>query len=186
MMNAGRVLLTVFVVLCTWCGSPSAFAQKVNRVFDIIITDQEGSKNRLKIGVDGEATIGFDKDLDEWPIPPVPPSPFFDIRILDPDRRRGEFAGLDSYADIRPYVSASQRDTFYVRYQPNQDSYPCVFSWPADLGKSFEGATLLHTTKEGLTDVDMLKQTSVELDQWGQNTAIIILRGPRNPQNDSQ
>jgi hypothetical protein len=129
--------------------------------FTVVLTaqDSENHRHSITFGFHPDATYGFDQQFGETPIPPVPSIPAFDVRFLDPFSRK-QFPGDGAYRDIRPFVSAAQSDTFFVRGQPANVSYPLTFFWPKGLGKHFERILLRYRKDGSVSMIDMTKQTS--------------------------
>jgi len=146
--------------------------------FTVVLTAQDAENHRHSIifGFHPEATYGFDSRFDEMPIPPVPTVPAFDIRFLDPLMRK-QYAGDGAYVDIRPFVSSAQTDTFYVRGQPANESYPLTFSWPKGLGKYFDTIVLRYKKGGSFHTIDMKEQTTFVLTGEEINSFEIITSG---------
>jgi hypothetical protein len=102
--------------------------------------------------------------------------PAFDVRFLDPLMRK-QHAGDGAYIDIRRHVSRTQRDTFYVRAQPANRSYPLSFSWPENLGSTFTSIFLKYQHGESSRELDMTRTTRLELGEDGPETIMIITSG---------
>lgn len=137
--------------------------------------DGENHKHTIYFGFHPEATYGFDHKFDEMPIPPVPTVPAFDVRFLDPFNRK-QYAGDGAYVDIRPFVLAEQKDTFYVRGQPANQSFPLTFSWSKGLEKYFESILLRFERDGSIQVIDMTKQTSFVMTE-GMSSFEIITSG---------
>ncbi len=138
--------------------------------------DAYGHAHTIVLGIDSRATYGFDAELEEMPVPPVPVSTVFDVRFLDPDGRK-QYPYETSYRDFRPYVYPSQRDTFHVRFQPAASYYPMIITWTRDATRDFEQATMV--VDEGGTErkIDMISEHRAKL--MSGSRLMIITRGPR-------
>ncbi len=138
-----------------------------------IATDSKGSQFSLTYGNDPDATDGFDLGLGEVPIPPPPPPDILEMRFLDqPGRPR--VPGDGSYVDIRPFRSAAQVDTFFVRFQVSADAFPVTFGWDgiADCDSMF----VEIRNDEDLTRVNMAAQTSLSLEENRQESKLMIIK----------
>jgi hypothetical protein len=131
------VLLLLFQIILAGPALGQVSVQVPLTMRDII-----GHRHTIVFGIDSKATYGFDADLNEMPIPPVPGVPAFDIRFLDPDGRK-QYPFEGAYTDLRPYVSPSQRDTFHVGFQPAAQKYPMYAKWSLSDLRSFDDATLI-------------------------------------------
>jgi hypothetical protein len=159
----------------------SASQAQDSAVVVLHVADREGNANTVRIGVHALASTGFDASLGEYPIPPVPDVPAFDIRVLDPLRQKGRLAGFDGYVDYRPMRSPTQLDTFVVRAQPTLEFYPMTFSWPREVKDLFGRATLAYRAGNGFREVDMRSTTSIALDSIPGNRVFIVLGRPSLP-----
>lgn len=138
--------------------------------------DGENHKHTIYFGFHPEGTYGFDSGFDEMPIPPVPTVPAFDIRFLDPLMRK-QYAGDGAYVDIRPFVSSTQKDTFYVRGQPANRSFPLTFSWPKGLGQYFKAILLRYRKNGSMQTIDMTKHTMFVMTEEVSSSFEIITSG---------
>jgi hypothetical protein len=159
----------------------SASQAQDSAVVVLHIADREGNANDVRIGVHALASMGFDASLGEFPIPPVPDVPAFDIRVLDPLRQKGRLAGFDGYVDYRPLRSPAQLDTFVVRAQPTLEFYPMTFSWTPEIKDLFGQATLAYRAGDGFREIDMRSTKSVALDSIPGNRVFIVLGRPSLP-----
>lgn len=143
----------------------------------IIIADSGGRKFAISLGVNPEATEGFDAQLGERPIPPPPDVAAFDIRFLDPQNRKTPYPGHGSYLDLRPYRSRTQVDTFYVRFQPRDQAYPMLISWPVKIREVVDSAFVIINTGEGLQRTNMLQEHHLRVTESSVHTCMVILYG---------
>jgi hypothetical protein len=142
----------------------------------LTVEDREYHKHTIYFGFHPKATYGFDDGLGETPIPPVPTVPAFDVRFLDPHLRK-QFPGDGAYHDIRKYVSRNQTDTFYVRVQPANRSFPVIVSWPEKLGQFFRKIVLMYSSHGTSYVIDMTTRTRLTLEEDEQNSFMIITSG---------
>jgi len=142
----------------------------------ITASDAESHKHTLYLGFHPGATYGFDRLLGEVPIPPVPAVQTFDVRLLDPFHRK-QFPGDGAYIDIRQFVSRTQTDTFFVRGQPANGSFPVTFSWPEGLGRFFDTIILEYHHNGSAHMIDMTKQSTYSLTVGGPESFVIITTG---------
>lgn len=142
----------------------------------LTVWDSENHKHTIYFGFHPGATYGFDRMFGEMPIPPVPSVPAFDVRFLDPFRKK-QFPGNGAYIDIRQFASRDQADTFFVRGQPANDSFPLTFSWSEGLGTTFDTILLRHYENGSTYVIDMTKQTTFVLTGGEINTFEIITFG---------
>jgi hypothetical protein len=133
--------------------------------------------------VDSRATTSFNLALGEAPIPPVPSVPAFDLRLIDPYRHKGEFAGMDTYRDLRPFVSPTQVDTFYIRFQPANLAFPVVFTWTEHLREDFGEARFVYKKGDALCTTDMILQHEVALSDSVSSMVVVITVGPKSVQS---
>lgn len=133
-------------------------------VIPITAHDNVGMSGIAYFGLYPGATYCIDPDLGETqPYPPVPPA--FDIRMI-PGFSINHCLDLGVFADIRPYVSTSQGETFIVRFQTSPDvGYPMTLSWP-DLNLYFNQPVRLTDTRGGsIVDIDMKAQNSISISE---------------------
>lgn len=142
----------------------------------LTICDDESHKHTLHFGFHPKATYGFDSLFGEAPIPPVPAVPAFDVRFLDPFRRK-QFPGDGAYVDIRHFGSRAQTDTFFVYAQPANGSFPLTFSWPEGLGRTFDTIVLKYEHAGSSRVVDMTTHTSFAIEKDGPASFTIITSG---------
>ena len=144
------------------------------------VRDQEGHRFVVRFGYHDSATVGFDRQFGEVPVPPVPSAPAFDVRFLDPRHRKGQFHGLDAYVDIRAFDHTAAHDTFYVRYQPADESFPVVVSWPASLVKRNTEARMFYRDAGEVRSVDMRSVDSLVLSNDAGNVLHIVCSPSRH------
>lgn len=142
----------------------------------ITASDNENHRLTLYLGFHPDATYGFDRELGEFPIPPIPTVKAFDVRFLDPAHRK-QFPGDGAYIDIRQYVSRTQADTFFIHAQPANDSFPLTFSWPEGLGAYFNTVSLTCREDGSTSIIDMARQTKFAVTKEGFGSLIIITSG---------
>jgi hypothetical protein len=178
MTMRARLLMVLLCQMAALALSASAAEQQDSIMVPISVTDAEGHRLVVTLGIHRSATRGFDFALGERPIPPVPGAPVLDVRFVDPYRQKGEFAGLDGYVDIRPYLSELQLDTFYVSYRPPNRGSPVTFRWTDSLSAVFQSAVFMSGEKDNLRTWDMTAVSSITLDQRAQGFVIIVTHGP--------
>lgn len=142
----------------------------------LTVRDASGDARTLVIGIGGDATAGFDAALGEAPVPPPPPLPLFDARLLDPEGRK-QYPFEASWVDIRPWRSAGQRDTFHVACQTGR--MPVTVTWEVP-GGFCERLTLVEVGKGVRTD--MLKSRSALAGEAGGDSAcrfLVIVERPK-------
>jgi hypothetical protein len=121
---------------------PSA-AQNTASFIALTATDAAGATHTVRLGAHAGGTHEFDTNLGEFPVPPVPFPDMFDLRVLDhPDHPREPRTG--TYTEIRPFVSASQADSFIVRVVTAPDAYPLKLVFSPDPGTVCDSLTLLY------------------------------------------
>lgn len=108
------------------------FAQSIR--IPLWISGSGGLHDTLWFGVDTSATFCADPELGENLIPPSPPSGWFDARLISPRVGPGGVCfDQGMRLDLRPFVSATQIDTYKVRIQTGAFGYggrPLRVSWP--------------------------------------------------------
>lgn len=178
--NGRGPALSVFLAFLLVCAASQGNGQDSAYVA-VQGSDGEGHTLAITLGVHTRATNSFNWQLGERPIPPVPAAPVFDVRFVDVTRRRTDYPGLDSYIDLRPYTARSQADTFYVRFQPANTSYPMHFSWSHDVGTRFQQAMLVYRKGSEVLTVNMANQDTLTLGEAADpiNTLVIVTRGPK-------
>jgi hypothetical protein len=141
------------------------------------ISDARGHAQTMRFGVHKQATLGFDRELGEMPLPPYPPVPVFDVRFLHPDRRV-LYAGDGSYADIRPQISPTQVDTFVVRLQAADNAYPMHISWDSSLLAGCDRVFVVDRSGAFRVFTDMKKTQYLSIEHPDLSTLLIVMRGP--------
>jgi len=142
----------------------------------ITASDTENHKHTLYFGFQPNATYGFDVPLGEMPIPPVPSVQAFDVRFLDPSRRK-QFPGDGAYMDIRPFQSRTQTDTFFIHAQPANGSFPVTFSWPEGLDEYFDTILLTYHHEGSAHTIDMTKQVTFAITGTEYNFFTVVTSG---------
>lgn len=127
----------ILAAACTLAiaATESATAQTPVRI-PLFVTNAQSQKDTLVLGVEPGATLGIDPTLGEEEYPPFPPSQVFQARFVTPTGHPADPpAGLGegTKLDIRPWSSATQADTFRIRFQPGDNGSPVTFSWPSNL-----------------------------------------------------
>jgi hypothetical protein len=172
-----RRLYSSLILVLVSCGILRAGDEVAARTFTLTIEDSEGHSRLLTFGVHPDATYAFDASLGEHFVPPIPPVPVFDARFVDlPGRRR--FPGTGGEKDIRQFTSASQTDTFMVRFQPSEKALPLRFQWDPDVASRCE-RLLFEVLDNGVRhSIEATQQSSFVLHDEGIFLLRIILSGP--------
>lgn len=119
---------------------------------EIITRDAGGKSTTLLLGYHEQATIGYDIALGENPVPPIPFPQAYDMRFLAPPGRT-LVPPTGSYVDVRPITAL--RDTFVIRYQPENGRYPVTLSWSQDDIAAYDTAEMIL--------MDPLQEQSVDM-----------------------
>lgn len=176
---------TLFVLLFLQLFPSTGLSQSSVRI-PLIISDNGGKRDTVIIGVHPSATycvdsIGYMKfsacdSMRERELPPAPPEGVFDIRVID--TRSAVCLGQGVKANFRSFLSAAQKDTFRVKFQPGSGGYPFTFTWPAGLGAYFD--TLRFVAPGGI-NFSMLAQNSFVLDNSDVSTIRVFSAGIKSP-----
>jgi len=126
----------------------------------------------LNFGLHTYATDCIDVMLGEFELPPVAPG--FDVRFANIHPAYAACNGLGTYADLRPFVSPAQADTYRVRITADPDQYPMIFFWPP-LDSSYTGAV---TLRAGTDTINMKTSQSYILSDPDVSAVTIIARLP--------
>jgi hypothetical protein len=147
----------------------------------ITITDLKGEHigQPVKFGINLDATYCVDMKLGESFVPPLPPSPIPDVRFLDP-RDGASCMDLGISNDYRPYLNATQVDTYLVNIQPSGNRPPLKATW-TKLTKFYNGSVTMSDNITGtLLKVDMKKTTSAVIPPKV-DAVLIIAQKPFDP-----
>lgn len=117
----------------------------------------------------------------EFFLPPVPPTGVFDARFICP-RVGCELTCFDqgSSNDFRPFITASQRDTFRVRAQLGAGT-TMTLCWPSGLSAYFTELTMCGI--DMLTDTCATSPFPEENNKEGLPERIILFQNYPNPFN---
>jgi len=142
----------------------------------LIGEDSRGNRHTIILGLDSAASYGFDEGLGEAPVPPSPPAGIFDFRFTDiPGRGRIPYTGC--YVDIRPAVSAAQRDTFIVHCQASV--YPMSVTLQSRSGAWID-SIIVERLPLGLTRAsDLIREKTFSVASEEESTARIIVYSRR-------
>jgi hypothetical protein len=167
-----------------------SFHQIPQRVKDLInfYDSRRSPIVKLQWGVREGATNGIwgadlncslvDYSEGELEIPPPLPGAL-DARFVSPPYTGYEF-GLGSWIDMRPYISASQADTYLVRFSAGTfegGNFPVTFSWSAsDIQNAYSSPVWLSVPPE-LT-IDMREQDSIVITDPDLSVIRIIAENP--------
>lgn len=115
----------------------------------------------------------------EFFIPPEPPTGVFDARFKWP-RSGVNLVCFDqgAWADFRPYISPTQRDTFRFRSQLGEGT-TMVLSWPAGLSARFTSLTLRYFDQDSGVNINinMLTNTTANITRAGDPSFAMIFSG---------
>lgn len=144
----------------------------------IVVTNNVGAHDTLRIGIAEGATYGIDQPLGETEYPPFPPSAIFESRIVNipnhPTSSSQGGLGEGVKLDIRPYLGSTQSDTFRIKVQAGDNGYPITFTWGNDLKKFARALTIKGGGKP--TPVDMLTTTTFTIDDPDATPIVTIIR----------
>jgi hypothetical protein len=171
-------LSVIFCAVVSFTVIPSALVLcQDSLIIPITISDAAGHFLTMRFGVHSMASYGFDEWLDEVPLPPYPPVPVFDVRFLDPQRRK-QFAGDGAYVDIRQFISTAQADTFALRFQPSEDAFPLTFAWDREQTLRCDSIVVIPIGESGPFRVDMKSSSTFHVFSPDFTTALIVMKGP--------
>ncbi len=129
-------------------------------------------------GVDDECTSA-DYAEGEFEIPPLFPGGF-DARFVRPPFSSSDF-GYGSWTDIRPFISPSQIDTYYIRFSAgivDGGDYPVTFRWSKELVQASYGGDVELAYLNGTT-TDMKINDSIVIVDPDVYVLKLIARSPR-------
>lgn len=152
----GRV--AVIVLMMVLLGEAMAGGGHGISAITLAARDAAGHRHAVTLGAHKDATMGFDVALGQLPVPPAPAGGF-DLRILDPPGHTRE-PGTGAYADLRPFTSRTQVDTFLVMFRTADESYPITLTFVGDLADRCDSvAVFLHIDGE-------MRRVARELLSW--------------------
>lgn len=157
----------------------AAFSQ-ANTSVDIDVTNSAtpAGTRTLSFGVNTTATLGIDAGLNEQAFPPFPPSAVFEARWAPVN---SALAGTEgSPNDFRPSISASQSDTFKIKFQPGTGGSPVVFTWnTSSVSSQYTSATLTDAFGGLLgINVNMLTTGTLSISNAAITELTLITTGP--------
>lgn len=157
----------------------TAFAQG-NTSVDITVTNSAtpaGSRT-LKFGVNTSASLGIDATLGEESFPPFPPSSVFEARFVPFSQALAGTEG--SPRDYRPSTSATQSDTFHIKFQAGTGGLPLTLSWStSSVSSQYTSATLKDVFGGALgINVNMLTTGSLSISNGSITELELITTGP--------
>ncbi len=135
--------------------------------------DASGMRHTLLLGYHEAGTPGFEWELGETAVPPIPFEMAFDFRFLDPPGVK-RVPNSGAYRDIRS-TAGGRIDTFVVRYQPVNEGYPMKFSWTLTDASRFI-ALELRTSDGNLLVPDMRIRNEAIIPERGTQLLHIIAR----------
>jgi len=130
------------------------------------VFDASGTRTELYFGMHPGATYGYDTDLGESAIPPIPIPVAFEARFLDLPGDVREPAG-GTYIDIRKKTGGVQTDTFIVYAQPLNGAYPVTIAWDREEMRSLFGSAVMRYRNKSNDDItiDMLEHHYATFDE---------------------
>ncbi|MCZ7556524.1 MAG: hypothetical protein M5R41_09000 [Bacteroidia bacterium] len=137
------------------------------------VEDANGMQHTLLLGYHEAGTPGYEWELGEGAVPPVPFEMAFDFRFLDPPGVK-RVPNTGAYRDIRS-TAAGRIDTFVVRYQPMNEGYPLKFTWSLTDASRFI-ALELRTSDDKLLVADMRIRNETIVHERGTQVLHIIAR----------
>jgi hypothetical protein len=135
--------------------------------------DANGMRHTLLVGYHDAGTPGYEWELGETAVPPVPFEMAFDFRFLDPPGVK-RVPNSGAYRDIRS-TAGGRIDTFVVRYQPMNEGYPMTFTWTLTDASRFI-ALELRTSDGRLLVADMRIRNEAVINEKGTQMLHIIAR----------
>jgi hypothetical protein len=146
----------------------------------LIVRDGAGNADTLSFGLHSLATYCIDLDLGENYLPPVPSYPVFDARFIDP-RGNNDCFDQGTKIDFRPYIQATQIDSYEVHFKPDDIAYPVTLEWPHGLD-AYAGSMKITDRFVGFfANSNMFTTTSVSIPNFGINSLLIIKNGIPSP-----
>jgi hypothetical protein len=143
------------------------------------VEDNSDAFDTLWFGAHPDATYGIDTFLDEYELPPVPPTGSFDARLLDIPSRYPE-KGNGVKTDIRRFVRFTQVDTFLVRFQASSGGYPLKLSWSPDVRSYARAMQLVDRFGGVIVNVNMFDTSEVSISNYELNQLFIFKSGAIN------
>lgn len=146
--------------------------------------DAGGRSAVITLGYDAHASDGYDVELSEMPIPPIPSVQAFDFRFVDRTwlHRKPE---TGSYTDIRSPRNDAGVDTFLVRFQPQNDAWPARISWDENTIQRFSSATLLLRKPGGEERIDMKAEAFASIDASADPVLRVLLTNAATGNQDT-
>lgn len=128
---------------------------------NIIATEGATPIDTIVIGVNVVATYGIDGDLQEYELPPLPPSGVADARSVNLPGRSDIGQGVRK--DLRPLEYSTQTDSFRIRFQLSTEntSDSMTFAWSDGL-ESVGGGRWRIVAGEG-SNIDMTDTFSASM-----------------------
>ena len=116
-------------------------------------------------------------DSGEWELPQacglIPCVRFVDVRPLG----NGACMGQGTFSDIRPSFSASQIDTYKVRFE---SIFPITFRWLPTLYQYYDSAKIV-LTGVSIPEINMFSQDSLFIDDLNVTAIKIFTWGQKSP-----
>ncbi|MDP2209925.1 MAG: choice-of-anchor D domain-containing protein [Bacteroidota bacterium] len=138
------------------------------------IEDYVGYSGVVEFGIHPAASYGIDPHLGESEI--FPPFPLtFDARLIDLPGRNN--LGMGTWRDLRTSITTTQVDTYLVKYQPSENSFPMKLTWQNNLIDYVGRSKLIDTRGGQIVNIDMLSSTSVTITDSEIDSLYIITTG---------
>ncbi len=143
-------------------------------IIPLRIEDYVGYSGVVEFGIHPYATYGIDPHLGESEI--FPPFPWvFDARLIDLPGRNN--LGMGVWRDLRTSTTTTQVDTYLVKYQPSENSFPMKLTWQNNLVDYVGRAKIIDTRGGQIVNIDMLSSTSVTITDPEIDSLYIITTG---------
>lgn len=137
-----------------------AGGENLSARISLTATDKSGNQHTIVCGSHPAASLGYDTQLGELPVPPVPSNDMFDVRFLDPPALiRQPSSG--SYIDVRPPFPNSHIDTFVIRIRTQAESYPIRVRWSLETVNDIPRSNLIRTIADSTISIDMVEQSEI-------------------------
>lgn len=135
-------------------------------LFGIAVSNSAGRSEQLCMGVGLDATRGLDSELEEYELPPVPPSGVFDARVISTPGKSQ--LGTGSKLDCRPVANqtAAFVETYTIAWQAGEGQSSVTLRWVLPFASritqvKIDGVTITNTTE--LVSQFAVGQASIEI-----------------------
>jgi hypothetical protein len=136
--------------------------------------DSTGATDTMQFGLHPLATSCIDPQLGEWEIPPDACcgfSNFLCMFFCNYSGSQTTCLGIGTRLNLRQYATATQRDTFRVRFC---GEFPIVFRWSHDIGNYFDSCKV----RVGVSYFDMTLTDSLLVTDPGVSSFVVFTWGP--------